>query len=90
MPADFATYATRSVPRYTSYPTVPNFKTEVGAADYTRWLLALDPANPISLYLHVPYCRQLCWYCGCNMKLATRDAPIAQYAACLMDEIKLV
>ena len=90
MTAPLAAYATRSVPRYTSYPTVPNFTDAVGAETYSEWLSALDPDDPVSLYLHVPYCRQLCWYCGCNMKLATRDAPIAQYAACLMDEIKLI
>ena len=83
-------YATRNVPRYTSYPTAPHFHDGVGAADYASWLGALDPAAPISLYLHVPFCRQLCWYCGCNMKLATREAPIADYAATLMKEIDLV
>lgn len=90
MPASLARYATRSVPRYTSYPTVPNFSDAVGASEYADWLNALDPGEPVSIYLHVPFCRQLCWYCGCNMKLATRTAPIAQYAACLMDEIKLL
>ena len=90
MTSPIAAYATRSVPRYTSYPTAPHFTDAIGAEAYSDWLAALNPEDPISLYLHVPFCRQLCWYCGCNMKLATRDAPIAQYAACLMDEIKLI
>ena len=90
MPTDLAAYATRSVPRYTSYPTVPHFSEDVDGTAYADWLGALDSADPVSLYFHVPFCRQLCWYCGCNMKLATRSAPIAQYAACLLDEIKLV
>lgn len=90
MPYDLSAYATRPVPRYTSYPTVPNFTDEVGHDTVRGWLRDLDPDRPISLYLHVPFCRQLCWYCGCNMKLATRDAPIAQYAAHLMDEVKLL
>ena len=90
MPYDLSAYATRPVPRYTSYPTVPNFSDRIGHQQCRRWLRDLDPDRPISLYLHVPFCRQLCWYCGCNMKLATRDAPIAQYAAHLMDEVKLL
>ncbi|MBT8408852.1 MAG: oxygen-independent coproporphyrinogen III oxidase [Alphaproteobacteria bacterium] len=84
------TYATRSVPRYTSYPTAPHFSDAIGADDYARWLAALEPADPVSLYLHVPFCRQLCWYCGCNMKLASREAPITRYAATLRQEIGLV
>jgi oxygen-independent coproporphyrinogen-3 oxidase len=83
-------YLTRAVPRYTSYPTVPHFSDAVGASDYAAQLEQLDPSDPISLYLHVPFCRQLCWYCGCNMKLATREAPLAQYAATLRREIELV
>lgn len=85
-----AKYATRNVPRYTSYPTAPHFSDKVGPTDYAAWLATLTDRDPVSLYLHVPFCRQLCWYCGCNMKLATREAPIAQYAATLCREIELV
>ncbi|MEM9061285.1 MAG: oxygen-independent coproporphyrinogen III oxidase [Pseudomonadota bacterium] len=90
MSVSLAEYSRRNVPRYTSYPTVPHFSDKIGEDDYRAWLSALDPAEPISMYLHIPFCRQLCWYCGCNMKLASRDAPIAQYAAHLLDEIKLL
>ncbi|MEM6384156.1 MAG: oxygen-independent coproporphyrinogen III oxidase [Pseudomonadota bacterium] len=83
-------YAGRAVPRYTSYPTAPHFNDTVDAADYTHWLASLDRDEPVSLYLHVPFCRELCWYCGCNMKLAKRDEPIAQYAAMLRREIVLL
>ena len=83
-------YATRTVPRYTSYPTAPHFHDGVTAREYSGWLAGLDPATPVSLYLHVPYCRQLCWYCGCNMKLAAKREPIARYAETLMREIGLV
>jgi len=90
MDATLKTYATRNVPRYTSYPTAPHFHSDVGAGEYAGWLAALDPSETVSLYLHVPFCRQLCWYCGCNMKLAKRDAPVAQYAETLMREIDLL
>lgn len=83
-------YLTMAVPRYTSYPTVPHFSDSVGADDYAGWLSALDPAEPISLYLHVPFCRELCWYCGCNMKLASRYEPVARYVETLLKEIALV
>ncbi len=90
MDAKLKKHAVRKVPRYTSYPTAPHFSEAVGARDYAGWLEALDPAQSVSLYLHVPFCRRVCWYCGCNMKLASRDAPVAQYAATLTDEIGLV
>ncbi|MEM9668195.1 MAG: oxygen-independent coproporphyrinogen III oxidase [Pseudomonadota bacterium] len=83
-------YLTRPVPRYTSYPTAPHFSDAVTSDLYADWLLRLDPAQPISLYLHVPYCKQACWYCGCNMKLAARPEPVAQYAETLIQEIKLL
>jgi oxygen-independent coproporphyrinogen-3 oxidase len=62
----------------------------VTEATWRGWLAALDPAEPVSLYLHVPFCRELCWYCGCNMKLARRAETVADYAAVLREEIRLV
>ena len=90
MASVISNYAARAVPRYTSYPTAPHFGAGVGPDDYAAWLEHLNPNEPVSLYLHVPFCRQLCWYCGCNMKLATRAEPIARYADTLIREIALV
>ena len=90
MSPDLAKYMTVAVPRYTSYPTAPHFSDQVTGEHYGTWLDALDPTQPVSLYLHVPYCKQACWYCGCNMKLAARPEPVADYAAMLMREISLV
>jgi oxygen-independent coproporphyrinogen-3 oxidase len=79
------------VPRYTSYPTAPQFRDSVGPDDYAGWLAGLAPADgPVSLYLHIPYCRELCTYCGCTTKISRRYAPIAAYVADLMTEIDLV
>ena len=85
-----ARYASRSVPRYTSYPTAPHFSGDVGAEDYAGWLAGLDPDQPASIYLHVPYCRSICHYCGCHTKAALRDDPVVEYARTLEAEIALV
>ncbi|MCB1404098.1 MAG: coproporphyrinogen III oxidase, partial [Rhodobacteraceae bacterium] len=79
MDSILARYAARAVPRYTSYPTAPHFRAGLPEASYRTWLAALDPGTPVSAYLHVPFCKQMCWYCGCNMKLAARYAPVASY-----------
>jgi hypothetical protein len=66
-------YAGYNVPRYTSYPTVADFTTTVTATEHAAWLGRLDARESVSVYLHVPYCREICLYCGCNTKMAVRD-----------------
>lgn len=83
-------YARLQVPRYTSYPTAAEFKTDVGAVDQRRWLEHIDTSEAVSVYLHVPYCRELCLYCGCNTKKALRDDVIVAYREALEREIALV
>ncbi len=83
-------YATRSVPRYTSYPTAPHFGDGVDGATLAAWLAALPDDRPLSIYLHVPYCRAICHYCGCHTKAALRDDPVIDYAQGLVQEIGLV
>lgn len=83
-------YADWSLPRYTSYPTAPHFGPQVAAADYRRWLAELADDEPLSLYLHVPFCRSMCWYCGCHTTVTARDEPIARYLASLAAEVELV
>jgi oxygen-independent coproporphyrinogen-3 oxidase len=83
-------YARLQVPRYTSYPTAAEFTTDVAVADQRRWLARIDTNEAVSLYLHVPYCRELCLYCGCNTKKAVRDDVIAGYREALEREIILV
>lgn len=78
------------VPRYTSYPTAPHFHDGIGEAAYRGWLRALPDAATLSLYLHIPFCDTLCWYCGCHTKLVARYDPVADYLATLRVEIEHV
>lgn len=83
-------YAGYNVPRYTSYPTAADFTTAVAAEEHASWLSGLDARESVSVYLHVPYCRQICLYCGCNTKMAVRDDVIDNYRRALEAEIDLV
>ena len=83
-------YGQERLPRYTSYPTAPHFSPRIARADYAQWLKAIPHHATASLYLHVPFCRQMCWYCGCHTTVARRDEPIAVYEAALRCEVDLV
>ena len=83
-------YARLQVPRYTSYPTAAEFTADVSEDDHRRLLHGLDATEAISLYVHVPYCRDICFYCGCHAKKAVRDDVIAGYRGALEQEIELV
>ncbi|MBL8564907.1 MAG: oxygen-independent coproporphyrinogen III oxidase [Hyphomicrobiaceae bacterium] len=78
------------VPRYTSYPTAPHFSPKVDAATYAEWLRATSADTPLSLYAHVPFCKEMCWYCGCSTKVTQRHEPIARYLNALEKEIATV
>ncbi|MCP1966559.1 oxygen-independent coproporphyrinogen III oxidase [Bradyrhizobium elkanii] len=84
------TYGQDRLPRYTSYPTAPHFSASVGEADYRAWLRSVPARRPASIYLHVPFCRSMCWYCGCHTSITRLDEPIAIYAAGLRTEAHLV
>ncbi len=78
-------------PRYTSYPTAVQFTPSVSARQYGAWLKTLRrDSGAISAYLHVPFCDQMCWYCGCNTAVVNRRSPIQDYVGRLLGEIDLV
>ena len=77
-------------PRYTSYPTAVQFTPQVDAAVYAGWLAALPAGEPVSLYLHIPFCARLCWYCGCNTRAVNRREPISDYVKLLIKDFGLV
>ena len=78
------------VPRYTSYPTAPHFGSGVGAGEFTSWIESIPEGSQISLYLHVPFCRRLCWFCACRTQGTTSDDPVIAYAQTLHAEIALL
>lgn len=79
-----------AVPRYTSYPTAPHFGESVDCAKYAQWLGELGPGQDVSLYLHIPYCDRLCWFCACHTKHTLKYEPITTYLAALYQEIAKV
>jgi oxygen-independent coproporphyrinogen-3 oxidase len=78
------------VPRYTSYPTAVHFHEGIGANQYLEWLDALGRNQTLSLYFHIPFCRQLCWFCGCHTKIVNHYQPIKNYLEILEKEVALV
>jgi len=78
------------LPRYTSYPTAPHFSPKVGPETYARWLGEMDPATPLSLYTHIAYCEDMCWFCGCHTKVTKRYDPIADYLDAVLTEIDMI
>lgn len=75
------------VPRYTSYPTANHFSSSIGHEDYANWLGAIAPGTRLSLYVHIPFCHALCWYCACSTKAVRRYEPVAHYVGVLLQEI---
>ena len=80
----------RRVPRYTSYPTAVQFGVDVSSLTYEHWLGSLPVEDQVSLYLHVPFCAELCLYCGCHTTVARRYGPVEAYVELLEREIALV
>ena len=80
-------------PRYTSYPTAPVWSERFGPDDYLdeiRRANARPHPAPLSLYLHIPFCNTLCYFCGCSMMVTKDGGKMARYTDCLCREIDRV
>lgn len=82
-------YALVNLPRYTSYPTAPHMQ-PLDAAAYAGWLREVGPRDRLSLYLHIPFCQALCWYCGCHTSVTRNGARLSRYATALEAEATLL
>lgn len=78
------------IPRYTSYPTAPHFSDKINGELYKSWLERIDENEELSLYFHIPFCHEMCWYCGCHTKISKRYAPIENYLHILLREISMI
>ena len=79
-----------NLPRYTSYPTAPHFSETVGPSQMRDWISSIKAGSEISLYLHVPFCRRLCWFCACRTQGTKSGSPIAAYVETLKSELALL
>lgn len=78
----------RPVPRYTSFPTAAEFSPAVAGEALDEALRTVS--GEVSLYVHIPFCEQICWYCGCNTGAANKRQRLASYLDALEQEINLV
>ena len=90
MTPEFVRRMSAPLPRYTSYPTAQQFTPRVGKFEYAKCLQNLSPATVLSLYIHIPFCSELCWYCGCSTKAVKSREPIRAYLDTLKIEMTKV
>ena len=91
--ADVASRAIRTLdlraPRYTSYPTADRFSENFGEKDFKRHLAVRDTSN-LSVYVHIPFCQSLCYYCACNKKVTNHYERAPLYVRSVLNELELV
>lgn len=90
MQHDFIRKHAGPAPRYTSYPTAPHFHAGIDGDVYAQWLAGLAPGSTLSLYIHIPWCDRLCWFCGCNTKQTLKYEPLKTYLGALDNEIATI
>ena len=89
LPPAWRSHASRSLPRYTSYPTAVAFEPALDEAEVRNWLSAIRADQTISAYVHVPFCRRLCWYCGCHTSVVHDYERVGAFFETLMREVAL-
>src|SRR5260370_15187434 len=81
----------RPGPRYTSYPTAPEWDDQYGSRDFRAAIEASKAGSaPLSLYFHIPFCRSLCLYCGCNVVISKNRGVTGPYLSHIKQEIDWV
>jgi oxygen-independent coproporphyrinogen-3 oxidase len=81
----------RQGPRYTSYPTAPEFAESFGPADFARAIREADRcADPLAVYVHIPFCKELCFFCGCNVVITNVPARNRRYLDHLKKELSMI
>ena len=78
------------VPRYTSYPTAPHFGPAVTDTVFGDWIASVPEGARVSLYVHIPFCRRLCWFCACRTQGTQSARPVRAYLDMLKSELALV
>jgi oxygen-independent coproporphyrinogen-3 oxidase len=78
------------VPRYTSYPAAPIFAPQTGAARQSEWLSMLPAPLPVSVYVHIPFCERLCWFCACRTQGTQTLSPVKAYQDTVIAELQLL
>ena len=81
-------FALQDVPRYTSYPTAVQFQSDFPGATADQWLVELAPEASLSVYVHIPFCQQLCWYCGCHTSVPNSYERAERYVDYLLRDIR--
>ena len=89
---DFAKFTKYSKPgpRYTSYPTALEFSDAYKYDEYINKLENQDPSRPISLYFHLPFCRNACYFCGCNVVFTSKEDKMLRYVDYLKRELEIL
>lgn len=77
-------------PRYTSYPAATAFTEDVGSADYASLIRNVDCTRPVSLYFHIPFCRNICFFCACSVIYTRNKEKAEPYIGALVQEMDLV
>jgi len=92
MELDFAKFTKYSKPgpRYTSYPTALEFSDDFKYDDYIKKLESQDKSRPLSLYFHLPFCKNACYFCGCNVVFTSKEDKMLRYIEYLKRELKIL